>query len=286
MVVTDSKAVAGLALPVIQVIADNMAQGWEEAVLATWQMGAEIKTQYDKPEDPPSRDCSMVITIADPLAEPRIHRAMPGGIGDLESYRQEVVDGIRDHWIDPVSGKWQYSYHERICAYKAPGIEQSVNQLEYIIDALVEQPYTRQAQAVLWQPWRDAGYKYPCCLQRIWFRILGDELVANFHMRSNDAFKAAFMNIYAFTDLQRYVAEKISERTGRTIRVGQYTHYADSFHIYGSYFDDFKGFLGTVQNRTWEKRTYRTEDVQELIDEAKVEIAAALAKEKEEINRS
>jgi len=31
----------------------------------------------------------------------RIHRAFPGGLEDLEIYRQEVVDGVHDHWIAP-----------------------------------------------------------------------------------------------------------------------------------------------------------------------------------------
>ena len=99
-------------------------------------------------------------------------------------------------------------------------------------------------------------------------------------MRSNDAYKAAFMNMYAFTDLQRHVAERISERLGHRIVAGQYNHVVDSFHIYGSYFEDFKGFLGTVESRTFEQRTYRTRDVQVLIDEAREKIAAALQRQR------
>ena len=30
--------------------------------------------------------------------------------------RQEVVNGIHDHWIDPAAGKWTYTYHERLFA--------------------------------------------------------------------------------------------------------------------------------------------------------------------------
>ncbi|MCK7472406.1 MAG: hypothetical protein MZV49_00060 [Rhodopseudomonas palustris] len=37
-----------------------------------------IRTEYDKPGDPPSRDCTMLWTVEDPFAEPRIHRAFPG----------------------------------------------------------------------------------------------------------------------------------------------------------------------------------------------------------------
>lgn len=269
-----------LTLPVVQVTGDTLPEAWENAVLQTWEMGAEIRTQYDKPDDPPSRDATAVIAIRDPFAEPRIHRCFPGGIVELEAYRQEVVNGIHDHWVNPEEGKWEYTYHERLVAYSVPGISVPVDQLEYVIDALSNAPHTRRAQAIMWKPWEDAGIHDPACLQRLWFRIYGDQLVLNAHMRSNDAFKAAFMNMYAFTDLQRAVAERVSERLGRAIRPGQYTHIADSFHIYGAYFDEFEAFLQTLKKRTFDERTFRTEDVQEIIDEAREQIAKSMKEEK------
>jgi thymidylate synthase len=269
-----------LSLPVVQIVAENLPEGWERAVLETWQRGAQIATQYDREGDPPSRDVSLFLAVADPFAEPRIHRAMPGGFDDLEVYRQEVVDGIHDHWIAPEEGKWQYSYHERIAAFTVPGESAAVDQLAYVVKALCAAPHTRRAQCVLWKPWADAQCDHPACLQRLWFRIFDDRLLLAAHMRSNDAFKAAYMNMYAFTDLQRVVAEAVSQQLGREIKVGQYNHVVDSFHIYGSYFEEFEGFLKTVESRSFEQRTYRTADVQILIDEAREKIAAALEREK------
>ncbi|MCE5239684.1 thymidylate synthase [bacterium] len=271
-----------LSLPVVHIVAETLPEGWERAVLECWERGATIATQYDKPGDPPSRDVSLFLAVADPFAEPRIHRAMPGGFQDLEVYRQEVVDGIHDHWIAPEEGKWQYSYHERIATYTVPGLEAPINQVDYVVSALTAAPHTRRAQCVLWKPWTDPDCEHPACLQRLWFRIFDDRLLLAAHMRSNDAYKASFMNMYAFTDLQRHVAERLSESLGRKIKVGQYNHVVDSFHIYGSYFDEFKGFLQTVEVRSFDQRTYRTEDVQILIDEAREKIAASLAKERTE----
>ncbi len=268
-----------LVLPVVQVTAKTLPEAWEKAVLQAWEQGARIATQYDKLTDPPSRDAIVVIAITDPMSEPRIHRAFPGGIVELEAYRQEVVDGIHDHWVDPAAGKWEYTYHERLAAYSVPGLDEPVDQIEYVINALAEAPHTRRAQAITWKPWEDAGIHDPSCLQRMWFRVFDDELALNVHMRSNDAFKAAFMNMYAFTDLQRLVAEEVSKRLGRTIKVGQYTHIADSFHIYGAYFEEFEGFLKTIEARSFEGRTYSTADVQDIIDEAREQIAKSLAAE-------
>jgi thymidylate synthase len=269
-----------LDLPIVCVTSETLPEGWETAVLETWHKGAEVRTQYDKPDDPPSRDAMAVIAVADPFAEPRIHRAFPCGIVELEAYRQEVVEGIHDHWVDPSAGKWEYTYHERLAAYSVPGLKEPINQLDWVVEALANTPHTRRAQAIIWKPWEDAGISDPACLQRLWFRVYGNRLALNAHMRSNDAFKAAFMNMYAFTDLQRAVAERLSDRTGRKIKPGQYTHIADSFHIYGSYFEEFAGFLGTLQQRSFEDRTFRTEDVREIIEEAREQISTSLEAER------
>lgn len=270
---------SGFDLPLICIQAQGLAEGWERAVIACWEQGTAIATQYDREGDPPSRDASLALAIANPFNEPRIHRALPGGIYDLEIYRQEVVLGIHDHWIAPEEGKWQYTYHERIEAYSLPD-GRVINQLDYVVDALANAPHTRRAQISIWKAWEDAGIHDPACLQRMWFRIYGDHLVMSCHMRSNDAFKASYMNMYAFTDLQRLVAERVSERLGREIKVGQYNHIVDSYHIYGSYFEEMERFLQTVEARSWEERTWTMEQIEPLIAEARERIARHLERER------
>ena len=61
------------------------------------------------------------------------------------------------------------------------------------------------------------------------------------------------MNMYAFTELQREVAADIG------VEPGEYMHIADSFHIYGSYFDEFEGFLQTVEKRAEQDRVFSTD---------------------------
>ena len=43
------------------------------------------------------------------------------------------------------------------------------------------------------------------------------------------------------------------------VEPGEYIHLADSFHIYGSYFDEFQGFLRTVESRDIDQRVYTTD---------------------------
>jgi thymidylate synthase len=259
-------------IPALSIQATTLPEGWEKAVIACWEQGAAIQTEYDKPGDPPSRDCTVMIRVEEPFTEPRIHRAFPAGLEDLEVYRQEVVDGVHDHWIAPEEGKWQYTYHERLCNYKVEGRE--LDQVQYMIDKLSETPYSRRAQAVTWKAWEDMGIGDPACLQRIWCRVMDDKLYCNVHMRSNDAYKAGYMNMFAFTDLQRIVAGKIGEKLGREIAVGAYTHIADSFHIYGSYFNEFEQFLNSVRDRKYEDRVWNSEFAESFFEEGRKKLEA------------
>lgn len=233
----------------IHVVERTLPDAWETAVRRCWEEGARFKTQYDKPGDPESRDVACLIHVTNPLAEPRIHKAMPAGLEDLEVYRAEVLYGVHDHWIAPEEGKWEYTYHERLRAYRVPGVTEPIDQVAEVVRMLREAPHTRRAQAVTWQAWQDLGIGDPACLQRLWFRVEEPQdggaarLNLAIHIRSNDAFKAAFMNMYAFTELQRQVADEIG------VPPGEYVHVADSFHIYGSYFDEFESFLGMLEAR-------------------------------------
>jgi len=240
----------------IHIIDETLPTAWEKAVMACWEQGERFPTQYDKPNDPHSRDVVAMIHVRRPLAEPRIHRAFPGGLADLEKYRAEVLYGVHDHWIDPAAGKWEYTYHQRLFEYDVPagnGQKVRFNQIDRCVEMLRECGYTRRAQAVTWKVWEDMGIADPACLQRMWFRIQDGRLNQVVHMRSNDAYKAAFMNIYAFVELQREMAERLG------VPVGEYCHIVDSFHIYGSYFAEFEGFLKMVRSREPKDRVWSTD---------------------------
>ena len=261
----------------------TLAEAWEEAVVRCWEEGERVRTEYDKPDDPESRDCTMFMVVRRPFEEPRIHKAFPGSLADLEVYRQEVALGVHDHWVAPEEGKWSYTYHQRLFAYDlfgAGGEEKVIDQVEWVIRKLAETPHSRRAQAITWKPDVDPAVEDPACLQRVWFRIFGDEVRMNVHMRSNDAFKAAFMNMWAFTDLQRYVIEETGKRLGRALRPGPYGHIVDSFHIYGSYFGEFEGFLESCRKRTFKDRVW--DSTSELVQAEFESGRARIAREREE----
>jgi len=270
-------------IPVLFAEGDCIARAWENALVLLYRSGCQARTQYDKPDDPPSRDATMVLVVHDPLAEPMIHRDLPGGLEELQEYVMEVCEGIKDHCVrdpnDPHDTRWEYTYHQRLFRYEAPTVG-PIDQIEHICRQLAETPYTRRAQAITWKVWEDNNCYDPACLQSVWCRITEEpadpssppcrRLSMNVRFRSNDAYKAAFMNIFALVQLQKRIAARVAEMSGQPVQLGRYCHMADSFHIYGCNLREFEGrFLGALEKRTFEQRTMRYEDVRDMMEAAR-----------------
>ncbi len=199
---------------------------------------------------PPSKDCMMTMVVENALAEPRLHCCLEGGPAELAEYKLEVVDGIKDHWVkqNPEDTEWTYTYHNRLfnwgsqlnfatkvkegetdpnnpwvqLAYvkKVDGelsyeIIPPANQIQHIIDTLVEAPFSRRAVALTGFPSGDKDTHDPPCLRYIQCRgYYSDCLTIDMHThwRSRDAFGAALFNMYALTELQRYIVSEIQHK--------------------------------------------------------------------------
>jgi thymidylate synthase len=265
-------------IPVLFVEGQNIPEAWENSLIELHKKGCSIKTEYDKPEDPPSLDSSMTIVVHDPLAEPMIHMDMPGGIEDLQEYVLEVTEGIKDHLVrnSKIEGdtRWEYTYHQRLFNYSIPNSRDIYDQIDMIVEKLSKTPYSRRAQAITWKVWEDNVCYDPACLQNIWCRMIKNEngvfcLNGNIRFRSNDAYKAAFMNMFALVQLLKNIATKISEKIGEQVKLGRYVHQADSYHLYGSYFKDFEErFIKLQTSRTFEQRTMSYSDMRMFMDDA------------------
>ena len=283
-------------IPVLHVTGETIAVAYENALLELGRGGVPMPTQYDRPGDPPSLDATVNITVADPWADPMIHKAFPGGIEDLREYVMELC-GAKDHWVkyldDPTDTRWEYTYHQRLADWgswrqrspQAAGRPGSgVNQLRAVVDKLAREPSTRQAQMVTWMPTVDPGAYDPPCLQSLWYRLTEGEgcrrLQCNVRFRSNDAWGAAFMNMFGFTHFNRLlVADPLEERLGKRVELGRLNWQADSFHIYGK---DRRAFEERLLRRigctSLEDRVYRFRDpaIQEMWNEAEGSVRAKI----------
>lgn len=272
-------------IPVILVEADTIPEAYEEAIRKVWDNGIRIKTEYDRPDDPASRDATSMIVVKNPFGQPRFHRSFADGLGGLAEYVMEVVHGAHDYWVKPVEEilkaedsedtRWTYTYHGRLFNYEIEG--ETVDQINAIIDKLSQTGFSRRAQAITWNPRLDPPTDDPPCLQRIWGRLVENEngdyvFNMNTHWRSRDLFKAWFENVIALTTLMRKIAEGIAEKTGKIVHVGRYVDICDSLHIYGSYFREIEGdpergiqsFFQSLEARSFEDRTWPSSYVKQF----------------------
>ncbi len=233
---------------IINTVADSLPQAWQDATIACWEFGSNFKTQYDKDIDPPSKDCTAIIYVVNPMQEPRIHRCIPGGLNDLEKYRSEFLWGIHDHRIDIADAtKWNYTYSYRFMR------KFGKDQIAAICLMLRDCGYTRRALISTWDPTTDLSIDDPPCLLNMWFRIKDGKLDMAINIRSNDGFKAGFMNMWASTELQSTIAAVLN------VPVGSYLHVAYSYHIYGTDFALFGGMYNQMKERVTEQNVYTTE---------------------------
>ena len=266
-------------IPVLNVSGHTLPDAWEKSLVQLYTNGQKISTQYDRPEDPPSLDSTMMIVVENPLAEPMIHLDMPGGFEDLQEYVMEVCDGIKDHCIrdphNPNDKRWEYTYHQRLFEYPVldmtdlSSINFCVDQIEHMCQQLSQCLYTRRAQAITWNVGADTNCYDPPCLQSIWCRVINNQLCMNVRFRSRDAYKAAFMNMFALIQLQVRIAKRVSELTNTEIAVGRYVDFSDSYHIYGKNINEFENrFMNMLKTRTFEGRTIEYAGVKGIMDEA------------------
>ncbi len=126
---------------------DNVRDAWLSAVAHVLKKGDDIKTEYDKEGEPPSKDATVLIEIKNPMSNPIKRRdklikitskygnafevygciADTYLIGSIQSgYIEEIMEGTNDHYIWDSDVSFPYSYHDRIFNYTPFSLEDSV----------------------------------------------------------------------------------------------------------------------------------------------------------------
>ena len=225
------------------------------------------------------KEISMTIVTERPTLEPRISALFVGGPDDLEQYVQEIVDGILDFEVE--RGNWKYTYHQRMTNYPVDKDRfklelPEADQIKFVIDDLKRNPDSRRAVIDVRDNSSDMYSNDPACLQHMQFFIRNGSLHLKVLFRSNDACKAAFMNMYAMVAIQQKVADALN------VPVGSYTHRANSYHCYERDFGLLDGYVERIKNKNGEITSYYNGsntyflngDWDEMMEEAKPKIAA------------
>jgi thymidylate synthase (methanogen type) len=301
---------------VIFISHNNVRDAWLSALAQVLGTGDDIKTEYDKSEDPPSKDATVLIEVREPMSHPimrgnkilkvktkfgnsyEIYGNMADTflIGSIQGgYIEEIMEGMNDHYIWDSEVSFPYSYHDRIFNYTPFSLEDTIhrdydvemvdsefvkkhqklikaqkikstpesniwkvkngieldldkkiseqieidtlpigifkfpriNQIDYIIEKLKTNPYSRRAQAITWRPLVDPYHIDPPCLQRIFMRIIEGKLIMQTTWRSRDLFRAWEANVNCMIRIQKKVADELG------VELGQYLDFSNSLHIYG-----------------------------------------------------
>ncbi len=267
-------------IPVLHLEDITLAAAYERALQMLYQQGTGFRTRYDKPGDPLSVDCTMSITVRDPLSDPMIHRASPCNLEALYEYVMELKGTpVRapSALLVPEEIRKEYPFYRRFRALPEPcgdGVK-LYDQVDYVVQKLAKQPFTRQAQIITWVPRLDMCAEDPPTLQSIWYRIVEEEgkwwLNCNVRMRSNDAWGACFMNMFGMVIFNRdIIARELARHTGRVVEMGRLNWFVDSFHIYGRDMRDVRhNILDQMDSGSFAKRVraFHSPDVQAIFRE-------------------
>lgn len=126
----------------------NVGDAWLSAVGQVLFNGDDIKTEYDKPEDPPSKDATVLIEITAPFSNPIMRKdkilmitskfgnsyevygclADTYLIGSIQSgYIEEIMDGVNDNLLSESDVSFPYSYHDRVYNYAPFSLEDTIH---------------------------------------------------------------------------------------------------------------------------------------------------------------
>lgn len=133
--------------------------------------------------------------------------------------KQAKALGYTDGELGPVYGKQLTNFY-------------GVNQIQYVIDTLKEDLFSRRAMIDLWNPADLPKMALPPCHYSTVFNVrdIGIQLMLDMSvvMRSNDLFLGAPFNYVFYATLCHCIAEAVDER----LVPGVYSHLAINSHIY------------------------------------------------------
>lgn len=205
---------------------NNLPEAYHEALIALNDYG-EVSDCKDWNTE--QLELSMTMEVENPLEEPMISKCFIGGPSELQQYMMEMLDGILDFEVE--KGNWVYTYHQRYA-----------DQYQFIIDELRRNPSSRRAVMMIWDKTKDDYSDEPPCFNHAQFLIRDNKLHMKVLFRSNDACKATFMNAFALIMLQKRIANELG------VKVGTYTHRANSFHCYKKDWDMLAGYVNRIHN--------------------------------------
>jgi len=165
---------------------------------------------------------TIAVYVDTPFRLPRISEFAPQQEMAAKEYARQLIEGS--------ANEFDYTYHGQLFEWNIDYIHGHKivhNQVQYIIDKLKEQPESRRAIAIVFDPLKHQYTdKSVPCLQLMQMVYRQSRLHMKVVFRSNDMLTASGLNMYGLTELQKVIANALE------IPVGSYTHIALIPHLY------------------------------------------------------
>lgn len=218
---------------------NNTEDAWVQAVSKVFSEG---NTRVTEDKDETKEILGLNVRILHPsLGDKEIPQQYPFKNRALKDYIEQLMTH-KNKW------DFEYTYGERIWDW-----DDKVNQVQCAIDRLSENMSSRRATCDVAIPTKDTVSDDPPCLRIIDFKIVEQKtvpmlpsvrsLVTTVLFRSHDIFGASYANWVAIANLQKYVADEITKKSGTNVVIGELHSYSISAHIYSRDFDVAKSVV-------------------------------------------
>lgn len=197
----------------MEIVSNTIASAWESSIKALIDDPSPLN--FTQRGERAKEILGVQMVVSQPFDEPIIPQTYPFGDLFIEDYCNNILD----------SSYGNHSINTRIV--KRGQLNQKPNdQVQKIVGLLKKSPETRRAIICLWDLEKDLSTEHPPCACTIQFLVRNGKLDTIAYFRSNDSWMAALPDMIAITKLSKIISQKTN------IPVGQYIHFAASYHLY------------------------------------------------------
>jgi len=248
--------------------AKTLGEAWEKSCILMMTEGHDRYVQAPEYKID-TKDLPLLIKVSDPFAEPRLSPKANTTKDVADQYAKNFLEGAGKE----SENSFDYTYYSRLrcypdCKVRAflPSVTDSeeelaaevkkispdgkccvqrIDQVEKAIGILKKDPTRRTVAMHTWIPYRDLMKFGPKrenssspCVMIFYPQLVDGKLHFFVIMKTNDLYNAWPGNAYAFTALQKYMADQLGVGTGT------YTHFSVSMQIYKDMYEDCKQKFG------------------------------------------
>lgn len=178
--------------------AKNISDAWYRGLNIIWNHGNVIA---DERGNQIKEFMDLMVVIEDPYNN-RIPKDIVWNEERLEEYAKQLISGENKQ-------DFEYTYGQRLRNWNG-----KVDQIEYVIKKLQENPASRRAIAITWIPPIDTKVDEVPCMMLDDFKIRDGRVHLTTLFRSHDFGGAYPANLYGLSKLLEYVADRLDEKPG------------------------------------------------------------------------